>query len=850
MKLLHPALFFAAAFSARADLSILWEQPIKGTTAFSSALGDIDGDGDIDACTSHQNDSSYLLVNDGSGKFEISPTASLLPSAGAVQMADLDGDGDLDLFLARHLAQCEVWFNDGDGNFSNSGQLISGFASRRALALADLDSDGDMDAVIPANSSSHPTEVWLNNGNGVFFNSGQTLGMQFTPGCKVADVNGDGHLDIALANNGNNTLWLNNGSAIFTLSPSIIGASSSFDISFADLDGDGDRDAFIANGMSGGLANEVWFNNGSGVFSNSGQALGMSYSFRVTLTDIDADGDIDAIVGNLNTEPTEVWRNNGSGVFTNSAAPLGQTGSIDIAIADLDGDGDQDYYLTKNGAPSEVWKRVPINQGGPIKDSGQRLGGVVATSCAALDFDDDGDADIAIGTSNGIVQLLENDGGGDFRETGVLIHENNPQNNAVGAGDFNGDGHADLLVINNPTAPDRLWLGDGNGQFTATPQEIGISSGSAVAVHDIDGDGDLDAIVGNRTHFTTPGQNQIYRNNGSGQFTILDQFGAGSTYAIAVGDLNGDNLPDVVAGNYYEPSTVWLRSGSNHFTTTGQNLGIGTTLAVELADVDEDGDLDLLQVNGNAATQLWMNNGSGTFTASPQIFSGNYGSGAVFLDRDADGDLDLWLAQGSLGEQADTVWTNNGSGVFTQSALSIRPQYTKAIVAADFNGDGRADLFTASLKGDHILWSETVDVTVASYCASFGLSGNNLLPESDPDLDGVLNWQEMAFNLNPGVPDKRQFRNPARDISGLPSITISPAGNGYQVQARTIRRIGTSLFDYELQTGTGLDFAPVTTQIIISSQALNANYERASYSFFLPPGPPRAFGRFEVKYSP
>ena len=111
------------------------------------------------------------------------------------------------------------------------------------------------------------------------------------------------------------------------------------------------------------------------------------------------------------------------------------------------------------------------------------------------------------------------------------------------------------------------------------------------------------------------------------------------------------------------------------------------------------------------------------------------------------------IALGTIGNK--TSWLSNGSGVFTQSALSIRPQYTQAIGAADSNGDGRADLFTASLTGDHILWSETVDVTVASYCASFGLRGNNLLPGSDPDLDGVLNWQEMSFNLDPGVPDKR-----------------------------------------------------------------------------------------------
>ena len=74
------------------------------------------------------------------------------------------------------------------------------------------------------------------------------------------------------------------------------GVIASHGVSLGDVDGDGDLDAFVANSRTG---NRVWVNDGSGIFTDSGQSLGDHYSHGVTLGDVDGDGDLDAFVANL-----------------------------------------------------------------------------------------------------------------------------------------------------------------------------------------------------------------------------------------------------------------------------------------------------------------------------------------------------------------------------------------------------------------------------------------------------------------------------------------------------------------------------------------------------------------------
>ena len=310
------------------------------------ALGDVDGDGDLDAFTANQfaPQGNKVWLNDGSGTFTDSgQSLGSLRSIG-VKLGDLDGDGDLDAFVANHSGSSpnKVWLNDGTGTFADSGQSL-GSAASYGVALGDLDGDGDLDAFVANLLSSEPNRVWRNDGT-ANFSVAQSLGNTASFDVALGDLDGDGDLDAFVANDDPNEVWLNDGSATFTDSGQRLGGSNVNDngVALGDLDGDGDLDAFVARGSDPGgvsFANTVWLNDGSGTFTDSGQSLGSAGSYAVALGDLDGDGDLDAFVANLrDTEPNRVWLNDGSATFpTGLDVPCGDK-TFGVALGDLDGD--------------------------------------------------------------------------------------------------------------------------------------------------------------------------------------------------------------------------------------------------------------------------------------------------------------------------------------------------------------------------------------------------------------------------------------------------------------------------------------------------------------------------------
>ena len=133
-------------------------------------------------------------------------------------LGDLDGDDDLDAFIGS-LHGNKVWLNDGAGHFTNTGQSMDSLLAD-GVALGDLDGDGDLDAFVVNSFSNPPNKVWLNDGTGVFTDSGQSLGSLDTVAVTLGDLDGDGDLDAFVGNGGAavqpNKVWLNQNGLVTT----------------------------------------------------------------------------------------------------------------------------------------------------------------------------------------------------------------------------------------------------------------------------------------------------------------------------------------------------------------------------------------------------------------------------------------------------------------------------------------------------------------------------------------------------------------------------------------------------------------------------------------------------------
>jgi len=174
-----------------------------------------------------------------------------------------------------------------------------------------------------------------------------------------------------------------------------------------------------------------------------------------------------------------------------------------------------------------------------------------------------------------------------------------------------------------------------------------------------------------------------------------------SINALALGDLNGDTKPDLVAANYYNDQlTILTGNGAGNFAlsstvTTGQRPS-----AVVLADFNQDGKLDLAVARDSSTTvSVLLGTGAATFSAPVNFTVGTNPVALVSADFNNDGKLDL--ASGNDGSNTISILIGNGSGGFA-AATSITNVRPATLVVADFNHDNKADLAAANINNNKV----------------------------------------------------------------------------------------------------------------------------------------------------
>jgi VCBS repeat protein/IPT/TIG domain-containing protein len=340
--------------------------------------------------------------------------------------------------------------------------------------------------------------------------------------------------------------------------------------------------------------------------------------------------------------------------------------------------------------------------------------GNLSYGIVAADFRGDGKLDLAE-TGNGIVGVLLGNGDGTLQ--GQVTYNVGGAPWALAAGDFNGDGKLDLVVTATGPAPNAnafsILLANGDGTFQAPVNYATGGFPYAAAVGDFNRDGHLDLVVANYYDATV----SILFGNGDGTFQPQVAYSCGCQLgptSVAVGDLNGDGILDLVVVD--DPGVYVLLGNDNGTFQTPVAYATGTFWghqSVLVADFNADGKLDVAVADlcgpqtcgGPGAVSILLGNGDGTLQPDVDYPGGSSPTTVAVGDFNGDGKIDLAVANSSFGTGSASIVLGNGDGTFQAPlTFAIGENFFMAPLAVgDFNADGKLDLAADVANGVAVL---------------------------------------------------------------------------------------------------------------------------------------------------
>jgi hypothetical protein len=313
--------------------------------------------------------------------------------------------------------------------------------------------------------------------------------------------------------------------------------------------------------------------------------------------------------------------------------------------------------------------------------------------------------------------------------------------------DIDGDGDLDAVIVNansggRANQGNQIWFNNGQGTFTNVAQGLGNADSQDIALADLNGDGKPDAVVANH------GESQVWFNDGTGTFTTGQTLG--NSQAVALADVNGDGAIDTVIGSG-NTNQVWFNDGQGTFTNTGQSLGTTDSRAIALGDLNGDNQPDAVIAN-KGANQIWFNDGQGNFSISGQSLGDGDSQDISLGDVNRDGSLDV--VSGNNG--ANEIWLNDGQGNFSNTGQSLGDSNTQAVSLGDVDLDGDVDVVLGN-DGPNQLWLNNGSGLFTNSGQSFedmdsqGIALGDL--DNDSDLDSVVGNEnnggnQVLINLN------------------------------------------------------------------------------------------------------
>lgn len=576
-----------------------------------------------------------------------------------------------------------ILFGNSDGSFQVPVTIATNFNGPNdevfAVETGDFNGDGNLDFVTLAGYLTYTASVFLGNGDGTFQNRVIT-NLQTPPipqgGLAVADFDRDGKSDLALTANapqqgaGTVLVLVGNGDGTFKPPTSYPTFDLSYRIVAGDFNGDGAPDLAVA-GIS------VLLGNGDGTFRTPVDAkLTCGNSNRgLVVGDFDGDGRDDLeMFGTMALS-------NGDGTFRalcnsisdpNVVGDFNNDGVLDVVSIADDGSGAK-VYLGKGDGTFQAPLMFRSSLYPP-----EQAGGV--SPIVAGDFNGDGNADLAGPGIGNNVLVASGNGDGTFRATTILGTEDPGFNLSflflsLTSADLRSNGIADLVYFGyNQMSGDGaagVRLGNGDGSFQPPSFYTAPTFSTGGTVGDFNNDGKPDLATGGVGL-------GILIGNGDGTFSGGAPYTANAGIPV-VGDFSGDGNEDIIVGN-----EIFLGNGDGAF-------GFPNPFSISgvVGDINIDGKPDLVTFSGTDI-DAYLNTGNLTFQLV-QTPIGVIPTTLTLADLNHDGKLDMVATVGN----GVLVLLGNGDGTFQSKGIFQTAANANSVAVADFNGDGMVDLAVA-----------------------------------------------------------------------------------------------------------------------------------------------------------
>ena len=608
------------------------------------------------------------------------------------------------------------------------------------VAVSDLNGDGNLDLII-ADYGSDAISVLRGTGNGTFLPQEMFATGLHPIQLAVGDFNSDGRPDLAVSNSGAGTasVLIGNGDGTFQSEVSYAAGARPSTVVVGDFNRDGRQDIAVVNQDSNNLS--ILLGNGDGTFQAQSVLSVGALPYGLAAKDLNGDGNLDLVTANVTSQNVSVLLGNGDGTFQSPIAfATGSSDPVAVAIDDLNADGKPDLVVT-NQAGSTVSVLLANGDGTFQPQVSYGTGANPGDSISVADFNHDGKLDIAVANiSSNTISLLHGNGDGSFQTQVVFATGERPID--VAAGDFNGDSRLDLAVTNGISDTVSVLLG--TQPVAQGPSYLFTHVNDAPPQFVIAPADTLDIVVAGNAYAAIGVLNQ-----GGSPLHFSTPFAAVDTgvpsVAVTLADVNGDGTLDAVTAQSSGPfgTSVSLGNGDGTFAagvavfTGDDNAGLGH-VAVAVSDVNGDGRPDIVTADAYHKVHVNLGFGDGTFNGFVDTLTSSDAIRAVAVgDIDGDGKVDI-VTTGTDGQTNVNFGSGDGTFGFGVNVSNDGHEHD-SVVVADMNGDGRLDIVLADSLNGAVVLSNQGELTFSRIAVnSASGDAHKGIAVADLNNDGVL----------------------------------------------------------------------------------------------------------------